>query len=122
MVVTAPGPIVEQILAQLFIAFGQGAGTMTVSHEAIAAARNLYINRIPEFENKWDEIALQSLEYARAIGRVAALRAVQHGRNVISKDDWIEAAKQVAQHPDKTYRFCPICMGAGGSIPEILGV
>jgi len=122
MVVTAPGPIVEQILAQVFIAFGQGAGTMTVAHDAIDAARQEYADGIAASAPRWNEIALPTLEYARAIGRVAAYLAVKDGRNVISKGDWIEAAKQVAQHPDKTYRFCPICMGAGGSIPEILGV
>ena len=123
MVDTATVHTAEQILAQLFIAFGQGAGTMIVSLEAIEAATREYKPAIEKSAHKWNEIVLATLEYARAVGRIAAFQAIQGGRNVISEGDWRAAADQVYEQANKVktpYLFCPICMGA--PFPGSVGV
>ena len=75
----------EGIMAQVWIAFGQGAGAIRVSHDAAMELRRWYYDAItPEVVNeKWQTDAVQALDRIRAIGRLAALKAAGAGSTVI---------------------------------------
>ena len=58
----------EGIMAQVWIAFGQGAGAIRVSHDAAMELRRWYYDAItPEVINeKWQTDAVQALDRIRA--------------------------------------------------------
>ena len=64
----------EGIMAQIFVAFGQGTGATRVSHDAAVALRTLYFDAITTeiVTTRWAEEAVQVLERIRAIGKLAA--------------------------------------------------
>jgi hypothetical protein len=87
----------EGIMAQIWIAFGQGAGSTRVSQEAALELRRWYHDAItPEVvEEKWKTGAVQVLDRIRAIGRLAALKATLAGSTVIKPQDVYESAATV---------------------------
>jgi histone H3/H4 len=87
----------EGIMAQVWIAFGQGAGAIRVSHDAAMELRRWYYDAItPEVINeKWQTDAVQALDRIRAIGRLAALRAAGAGSTVIKPEDVYASASKV---------------------------
>lgn len=88
----------EGILAQIFVAFGQGSGTLRVSQEACAILSMRYGGRIDEgILGSWEEVAVQVLERMRAIGRTAAVEAALEGRTAISADDVRRAVPRVEE-------------------------
>lgn len=95
----------ETVVAQLYIAFGQGAGSLYVSPEAIAAGRRQYEQLVAKNLEKWPQASLKALEYARAIGRVAAHLAVSEGWNTIQGDHYTSAAEMVRKNCH--VEFCP---------------
>jgi len=97
----------EGIMDQIFVAFGQGTGMIRVSHDAVAALRDLYFDAIkPEIvDTKWETAAVQALERIRAVGRLAALTAVTRGDTKVSAEDVISAAATVQMQSDTA--FCP---------------
>jgi hypothetical protein len=87
----------EGIMAQIWIAFGQGAGTIRVSQEAALELHRWYYDAItPEVINeRWKTDAVQALDRVRAIGRLAALKAAGAGSTVIKPQDVYESASKV---------------------------
>jgi hypothetical protein len=87
----------EGIMAQVWIAFGQGAGAIRVSHDAAMELRRWYYDAItPEVINeKWQTDAVQALDRIRAIGRLAALQAAQAGSTVIKPENIHASARKV---------------------------
>ncbi len=102
---------VHEILAQIFIAFGQGAGTMTVSREAIRAATRTYTSLVQANVTKWRDIELQTLEYARSLGRVAAHLALRDGSQVVRDEHYREASERFAAAATELEYDCPFCPG-----------
>jgi hypothetical protein len=107
----------ETIMAQIYIAFGQGAGSLYVSRGAIAAGRRQYQKLVAEYSQNWSEVGQNALEYTRSVGRAAAHLAVGEGRNTISADNYAKAAalvRTVSHHApppgplvDLPIGFCP---------------
>jgi hypothetical protein len=88
----------EGILAQIFVAFGQGSGTLRVSQEACLVLSSRYGGLIDEHLLAiWshDDIAPQVLERMRAIGRSAAVTAAFAGRTAIGAEDVRRAVVRV---------------------------
>ncbi len=85
----------QVVLAQLSAAFGQGAGTLFVSEGAVVAALDHFTPVVSRFVDRWPEVGLQLLEYARTMGRTAAWLAAERGSGTISGDDLIEGLRRV---------------------------
>jgi len=86
----------EGILAQVFVALGQGTGAMRISHSACRALGERYASRNDAAARaSWETTAVQVLERLRAIGRTAAAQASVAGENVLSVDRLIDAARRV---------------------------
>jgi hypothetical protein len=104
----ANGPYTQEgIMSQIFVAFGQGTGMMRVSHEAVAALHDLYFDAItPDIvSTQWATQAVQVLERIRALGRLAALKAVTRGDTTVSAEDVSSSAPAV--HAQSDTAFCP---------------
>jgi hypothetical protein len=86
----------EGIMGQVWVAFGQGTGTMRIHQDAALAVREFYSRFItPAVIAGWDKGAVQALERVRAAGRMAASKAAQRGDTVITADDVTTSAKAV---------------------------
>lgn len=87
----------EGIMAQIWIAFGQGAGPIRVSQEAAMELHRWYFNAItPEVVGElWETDALQVLDRIRAIGSLAALKATFMGATAITPRNVYDSASQV---------------------------
>jgi hypothetical protein len=95
----------EEIMAQIYVAFGQGTGILRVSRGACAALAARYGTRIDEdIAALWESVAVQVLERMRAIGRAAAAEASLAGRTAISGDVVRKAAARV-----ETLSATPLC-------------
>ena len=81
--------IEQAIMAQILVAFGQGAGTHRVSRAACLALIDRYepLAGQPSVHDIWDEEGVQALERIRAIGRLAAQMTTTDGRTTISAED-----------------------------------
>lgn len=97
----------EGIMAQIWIAFGQGAGTIRVSQDAAMELRRWYFDAItPEIIDQiWETEAVQVLDRIRAIGSLAALKATTAGATAISPMIVYESASAVQDSSDTD--FCP---------------
>jgi hypothetical protein len=97
----------EGIMAQIFIAFGQGTGATRVSQDAAVSLRTIYFDAItPVVVNvRWATDAVQALERVRAVGKLAAFLALQRGDTVISVADVLSAAETVRITSDTD--LCP---------------
>jgi hypothetical protein len=97
----------EGIMAQIWIAFGQGAGAIRVSQDAAMELHRWYFNAItPEIVNEdWETEAVQILDRIRAIGSLAALKATSVGATAISPEIVYESASAVQDTSDT--EFCP---------------
>jgi hypothetical protein len=96
----------DDILAQVYMAFGQGTATMLATPAALRAGRTEYVKTF-EPEN-WLTDAPVALEYARALGRVAAHLAVQKGATAIDEEHFMRAAEMVRGNQVWPC-FCPYC-------------
>jgi hypothetical protein len=95
----------DGIMAQLWVAFGQGTGAVRVSQAAALELHRWYFNAITEDVVKnWGSWALQILDRIRAIGSLSALKAIQQGSPTISNVMVYEAALQVQIESDT-----PVC-------------
>jgi hypothetical protein len=101
---------VHEILAQIFIAFGQGAGTMIVSREAIRAGTRDYVRLVGAHLDRWDEIEFQTIEYARGLGRVAAHLAVGEAQHVILERHYRAASERFGATAPSAAYDCPWCV------------
>lgn len=87
----------EGIMAQIWVAFGQGTGTTRVSQSATLVLRDIYFDAITPtvVETRWGDEAVQVLERIRAIGRLAASQAVLRGDTTVSDEDVRSSATTV---------------------------
>jgi hypothetical protein len=91
----------DGIMAQCWVAFGQGSGSLRVSQEAAIALQSQYYGAITnDLLDKWDGEAVQILERMRAIGRLAAHLAAGRGDTRISAVDVAEATASVQRTSD----------------------
>lgn len=97
----------DGIMAQVYVAFGQGTGAVRVSQEAALELHRWYYNAItPAVIADWGSAALQVLDRIRAIGSLAALKAIQQGSPTITVLQVYESAAQVQVESDTPY--CPL--------------
>jgi hypothetical protein len=89
----------EGIMAQIWIAFGQGAGAIRVSQDAALELRRWYFNAItPQvIAKEWETEAVQVLDRIRAIGSLAALKATSAGGTAITPMEVYESASAVQE-------------------------
>jgi hypothetical protein len=83
------------ILAQIFGAFGFGAGGMLVTPEVVVRAAKDYREVIQLNAKRWNLLELPVLESARMTGRLAAERALREERIRITLNDYERAVKTV---------------------------
>lgn len=95
----------QNILAQFYVAFGQGAGTMRVHRGTVAALRERYRRNLADWEKRWDDIGAQMLERVRAIGRLAAHRATSGAHTAIRPEHFDSSANEVERTSASTE--CP---------------
>lgn len=96
----------DGIMAQIWIAFGQGTGALRVSQDAALELRRWYYEAITdEIVESWESWALQVLDRIRAIGSLSALSAIQQGSPTISATMVHQAAVQVQLQSDTP--LCP---------------
>lgn len=96
----------DGIMAQVWIAFGQGTGAIRVSQEAALELHRWYYGAITdELLEKWDTEALQVLDRIRAIGSLSAMMAIQQGSTKINAQVVYESSVQVQLRSDTPY--CP---------------
>jgi len=105
----------EGIMAQIWIAFGQGAGAVRVSQDAALELRRWYYNAITQeiVDTEWAMEAVQVLDRIRAIGSLAALKATTKGATVISPTQVYEAASAVQETS-----LTPLCPPAPPGLPS----
>lgn len=95
----------DGVMAQVWIAFGQGTGAIRVSQNAALELRRWYYDAITqEVVDTWGAVALQVLDRIRAIGSLAALKAIEKGAPTITVLMVYEAALTVQARSDT-----PIC-------------
>lgn len=87
----------EGIMAQIWIAFGQGAGAIRVSQDAALELRRWYYDAITQqvVDQQWETEAVQVLDRIRAIGSLAALKATSSGATAITPKEVYESASAV---------------------------
>jgi hypothetical protein len=97
----------DGIMAQLLVAFGQGTGALQVSQEAALELHRWYYDAITdEIVKDWDLYAVQVLLRMRAIGSLAALKAILAGSTTITAGMVYESALTVQQMSDTP--ICPV--------------
>jgi len=84
----------EGIMAQIWIAFGQGAGAIRVTQDAAMELRRWYFDAItPQVVDvEWETSAVQVLDRIRAIGSLAAMKATSAGATAILPRDVYDSA------------------------------
>jgi methionyl-tRNA formyltransferase len=89
----------DGIMAQIWIAFGQGTGAIRVSQEAALELHRWYFNAItPQvIDVEWETQAIQVLDRIRAIGSLAALKATSAGATAITPIEVFESATAVQE-------------------------
>lgn len=86
----------DGIMAQVWVAFGQGTGAIRVSQEAALEVSRWYYDAITEdVIQNWESWSLQLLDRIRAIGSLAGLSAIQTGSPTVSAMQVWSAAQQV---------------------------
>jgi methionyl-tRNA formyltransferase len=87
----------EGIMAQIWIAFGQGAGAIRVTQDAAMELRRWYFDAItPQVVDvEWETSAVQVLDRIRAIGSLAAMKATSAGATAIVPQNVYESAAAV---------------------------
>lgn len=88
----------DDVLGQFYCAFAQGAGTMRVAREAVAALRHRYFENIKASPAPWSASAGSVLPLLTQVGRLAALLATQAGHTAITAEDFIQARRAVEAH------------------------
>lgn len=97
----------EGIMAQIFVALGQGSGIIRIHHDACLDLHQRYYERITdEVVDLWETEGTQVLERIRAIGRLAAARTIEQGATAIEAAVLIQSARQVESASGTTW--CPV--------------
>jgi len=95
----------DGIMAQIWVAFGQGTGMTRTSQKAALALHTRYFAEIEKHREEWGENAVQVLERIRTIGKVALLKATERAATVISEEDVNAAIEAVERESDTSW--CP---------------
>jgi hypothetical protein len=97
----------EGIMAQIWIAFGAGAGAIRVSQEAALELRRWYFDAITQqvIDRLWETEALQVLDRIRVIGNLAALKATSLGSTAVTPQNVYDSASSVQEKSDTV--LCP---------------
>ncbi len=103
---------VHEILTQMFVAFGQGAGTLPVSREVIRAGTREYAALVRANLDRWPTIEHQTLEYARGLGRVAAHLALHDAAHSVGEEHYRDAVERFAATASAVEYECPFCLAA----------
>ncbi|HEX6901704.1 MAG TPA: hypothetical protein VF789_18395 [Thermoanaerobaculia bacterium] len=91
----------EEIMAQVWIAFGQGTGTVRVSLEAAMELHRRYYDWItPQIDAEWESQAVQVLDRFRAIGSLAAAKAASAGASAITPREIYESASALLENQE----------------------
>lgn len=86
----------DGVMAQIYVAFGQGTGTVRVAQDVCTELRQLYYGRITDAVlADWDTLAVQVLERFRALGRLMAANAATAGKTALAGADVAAAAGMV---------------------------
>jgi hypothetical protein len=95
----------DGVMAQIYVAFGQGTGGVRVSQDACVALHRKYYARITDDVIKnWDTWGVQVLERFRALGRLMAHQAGAVGKtNIVGAD--VEGAARTVESQSRT----PLC-------------
>jgi hypothetical protein len=95
----------DGIMAQIYVAFGQGSGAVRVSQDVCTALRDRYYGLIVDaVVQDWETSGVQVLERIRAIGRLMAINAGSAGRtNLVGAD--VESAARLVEKQS----FTPLC-------------
>ena len=101
---------VDGKILQFAMAFGQGAGLMLATEDALLAAREAYGGDVRARAPEWNEYALQAIEYGRVLGSLAAEHALRHDRCVIDVPDVRHALGVVQTNERSPLGFCRITM------------
>ena len=97
----------DGIMAQIYVAFGQGTGAVRVSQDVCVALRDHYQGRITDAViARWEIDAVQVLERFRALGRLMALNASRVGSTSIAGAD-LETSAQIVERQSNT----ELCQG-----------
>ena len=96
----------DGIMAQIYVAFGQGTGAIRVSQDVCTALHEQYHDRITaSVIQRWDTLGVQVLERFRALGRLLALNAGMAGRTTIAGAEVVSAARTVESQSGS--ELCP---------------
>ncbi len=99
----------DGIIAQVYIAFGQGTGSVRVSHEAALRVGECYSDIFEANKDDilatWETQGVQALERVRAVGRAAASLINAQGRTVIEAKDLEKALNTSAEYQHTNW--CP---------------
>jgi len=97
----------DGIMAQIWVAFGQGTGMVRVSQDAAMELHRWYYNAITDevIDKHWETEGTPVLERIRAIGRLATATATAAGSTVITPLDVFNSAKTVQETSDTW--LCP---------------
>jgi hypothetical protein len=95
----------EAVMAQIYVAFGQGTGEIRVAREACLAIRAQVVSQLDTMMVNWDSEAVQILERVRVVGRAARQRAVTRYDTVVLAEDVNFVAPQVRSV--SATPFCP---------------
>lgn len=95
----------EGVMAQIWVAFGQGTGAIRTSQKAVLALHTRYFAEIEARLPEWGPNAVQVLERIRTIGRVAWLKATERADTTISEEDMNAAIEAVERESDTSW--CP---------------
>jgi hypothetical protein len=102
----------EKILAQIYVAFGQGTGEIRVAREACQALHAHALPHLAAMAVNWDTDAVQVLERVRAIGRASRQQAVGRFDTAVHAQD-IELVVPLV----KTVSATPMCVKEGTLTP-----
>ena len=91
---------------QLVMAFGQGAGTMMATANALSKAHLAYGGLV--HSQRWESDRLVAIEFGRALGRAAAAHALNDCRCVIDEVDIEFAINAVSANQAEPLGPCPL--------------
>jgi hypothetical protein len=95
----------DGIMAQIYVAFGQGTGAVRVSQDVCVALRDRYNGLISDaVVGQWDTLGVQVLERIRALGRLMAANASLAGKTNLAGAD-VESAARLVESQSST----PLC-------------
>jgi len=100
------GPF-NQLVLQSIMAFGQGAGSMSASGPALDAAVGAYADQM-KLKTVQESYSVFIIEFARAVGQVAATHAATQRRCVIDVPDVKFALSVVRRNTLAPLQRCPI--------------